>query len=43
MGPTSWGNYLRQALKSPIVIFALAFGVIVAIGAPLFALGDLIK
>jgi hypothetical protein len=36
-------NYCRQALKRPMVIFALGFAVVAAIGAPLFALGDVIN
>jgi hypothetical protein len=39
----SWRDYVRRALKSPIVIFALAFAVIAAIGAPFFALSDKIN
>jgi hypothetical protein len=35
-------DYFRKALKTPLVVFALAFGVITAIGAPLFALSDVI-
>jgi len=31
---------VRETLRSPIVIFALACAVIAAIGAPLFALSD---
>jgi hypothetical protein len=34
---------LRQVLRTPMVIFALVFAVIAAIGAPLFALGDIIN
>jgi hypothetical protein len=37
-----WREYFREALKSPIVIFALASAAIAAIAAPLFALSDLI-
>jgi hypothetical protein len=33
---------VRDVLKSPIVIFALVCALIAAIGAPLFALGDII-
>jgi hypothetical protein len=38
-----WRQYFRDALKSPIVIFALASAVIAAIGAPFFALSDSIR
>ena len=38
-----WRGYFRETLKSPIVIFALASAAVVAIGAPLFALGDVIN
>jgi hypothetical protein len=37
-----WRDYLRKALRSPVVIFALGFAVIAAVGAPLFALSDMI-
>ena len=38
-----WREYFREALRSPIVILALASAVIGAIGAPLFALSDKIN
>jgi hypothetical protein len=38
-----WSAYLREAFGSPIVIFALAFALIAAIGAPIFALADKIN
>ena len=41
--PMRWRHLLREALKSPVVIFALAVAVIGAVGAPLFALGDVIQ
>jgi len=40
---TSWREYFREALRSPIVILALLSGVVAAIGAPLFALSDKIN
>jgi len=40
---SEWRDYFREALKSPIVIFALCFTVVAAIGAPLFALSDVIN
>ena len=38
-----WPHYVREALRSPIVIFALASALIAAVGAPLFALNDVIN
>jgi hypothetical protein len=38
----SWQARLRAALRSPIVIFALATIAIVVVLAPIFAIGDLI-
>jgi hypothetical protein len=38
----SWRRQLAQASKEPIVIFALAFAAVAAVGAPLFALSDMI-
>jgi len=40
---SSWREYFRDALKSPIVMFALMCAVVAAIGAPLFALSDKIS
>lgn len=38
--PGSFGAYFREALKSPIVIFALVILVVLAVGAPFFAISD---
>jgi hypothetical protein len=38
----SWRRHLKEVLKSPIVNCALACAVLAAVGAPLFALSDLI-
>jgi hypothetical protein len=38
-----WQNHFRETLKSPLVLFALACAIIAAIGAPLFALSDVIN
>jgi len=43
IGMNGWPRYVRQALRSPIVIFALASALIAAVGAPLFALSDVIN
>jgi hypothetical protein len=39
----SLSSHLREALRSPMVIFALAVALIAAVGAPLFAVSDLIN
>jgi len=38
-----WRHLFREALKSPMVIFALTWLVVAAIGAPLFALSDILN
>jgi hypothetical protein len=37
---TAWRRHMREALKSPIVIFALGFAIVAAVAAPLFALSQ---
>ena len=38
--PTEWKRQLRETLRDPMVIFALATALIVLIGAPFFALAN---
>jgi hypothetical protein len=42
-GHNDWRHYFHEAMKSPLVVFALAFALVTAVGAPLFALSDVVR